>query len=216
MFKRSLPTVVAIAHADKSQVVAEILEKWAQELIKCAAMRYTVINICGDNLTYERMTKILQVTKPSILFYLGPGNKAHLIGNDMKPVLTCCPDAGVPDNLQSVAGMAVIAYSSLAEQQLGPEIIKAGSPCFVGFSDQLIIVSDKHGSENIFKESLLPLAKRILRGWTVGAAVEQTRSDLLAAVMERRDNEFISISLFANRKGLKYLGNPNWKLKGGN
>jgi len=205
---------VAIAHTDQAGIAKYPktgmrlpIDTWAVELGKYAkSLGYNVVDISGQDLTYERMTSILQQTKPAVLFYFGFGDKTSLIGNDTRPVLTS-------DNLDAVAGTAVIAYASYAGSQLGPEIIKAGSPAFVGFSDSLVIVSDKHGTENIFKESLLPLAFHILDGWTVGAAVYAARRDMLTIVMQNKERKLISIPIFANRKSLTYFGNPNWKLK---
>lgn len=215
---------VAIAHADQVGGGMDILEEWANELKKYAdGMGYTVIDICGSDLTYECMTKILGVTKPAVLFYFGFGDKAHLMGNDMRPALTNRFQSlsfsytnGMLSNLDVIKGTAVIAYASHAASQLGPEITMAGSPCFVGFSDSLIVVSDKDNTLNIFKESLLPLAKRILYGWTVGKAVEATRIDLLNKIKEYKvkGSDLISIPMFYNRRSLTLLGDPNWKLKG--
>ena len=228
-----MPTV-AIAHADQAGGAMDILEEWAQELKKSAyEMGYTVIDICGSDLTYEGLTDILQATKPAVLFNFSMGTECCLIGNDMKCMLTggrnvtscmtpTCTFEGEPlklrckNNLNVVAGTAVIAYSSRAASQLGQEIIKAGSPAFVGFSEYLIIVSDNTGTQDIFKESLLPLAKRILEGWTVGNVVKAAHVDLLNKIKEYKVKgyDLISMPLFYNEKSLTLLGDPNWKLKG--
>jgi len=220
---------VAIAHTDQAGIAKYPktgmrlpIDTWAVELGKYAeSLGYNVVDISGqDDLTYERMTSIIQQTKPAVLFYFGFGDKTSLIGNDTRPALTSDKEKdwipyanGMHSNLDAVAGTAVIAYASYAGSQLGPEIIKAGSPAFVGFSDSLVIVSDKHGTENIFKESLLPLAFHILDGWTVGAAVYAARRDMLTIVMQNKERKLISIPIFANRKSLTYFGDPNWKLK---
>jgi len=217
-----MPTV-AIAHADHAGSGMDILDAWATELKKYAdGLGYNVIDICGSDLTYEGLTEILQDTKPAVLFYFGFGDKTHLIGNDTRPALTGQKDKdwkpytnGMLGNLQSVAGTAVIAYSSRAASQLGQEIIKAGSPCFVGFSEDLIIVSDDTRTQDIFRDALLPLAKRILQGWTVAKAVEATHVDLLNKIKEYKAKgyDLISLPMFYNKKSLTLLGDPNWKLK---
>ena len=209
---------------------------------------------------YECMTDILQVTKPAVLFNFSYGCKEYLMGNPvngiMRRTLTSgnddCPTPSVAgtsisqedseilygtNNLHVVAGTAVIAYSSHAASQLGPEIIKAGSPAFVGFSEELVIVSDETKTQDIsrgvfavgdngtllyytrtqdiFRDALLPLAKRILQGWTVGAAVEATRIDLLNKIKEykAKGDDLISLPMFYNKRSLTLLGDPNWKLK---
>ncbi len=205
-----VPTV-AIAHADQVGGAMKILDTWAAELQKYAeSLGYNVIDISGSNLTYERITSILQETKPAVLFYLGFGDKTKLIGNDKRFVLTGDKEN---NNLNALAGTAVVAYASYAGSQLGSDIIRAGSPAFIGFSDSLIIVSDKSGTENIFKESLLLLAFYILDGWTVGAAVYAARRDMLTIAMQNKERQHISTCIFANRKSLTYFGDPNWKLK---
>ena len=234
-----MPTV-AIAHADQAGSGMDILDARATELKKYAdVLGYNVIDICGSDLTYECMTDILQVTKPAVLFNFSYGCKEYLMGNPvngiMRRTLTSgnddCPTPSVAgasisqedseilygtNNLHAVAGTAVIAYSSHAASQLGPEIIKAGSPAFVGFSEDLVIVSDDTKTQDIFRDALLPLAKRILQGWTVGAAVEATRIDLVNKIKEYKvkGSDLISLPMFYNRRSLTLLGDPNWKLKG--
>jgi len=196
---------ISIAHTDQIGGAMDILDTWVVELGKYAeSLGYNVVDISGSNLIDERTTSILQETQPAVLFYFGFGDKTHIIGNDNRPLFS---------NLDAVSGTAVVAYASYAGSQLGPEIIKAGSPAFVGFSDSLVVVSDKHGMENIFKESLLSLAFHILDGWTVGAAVYAARRDMLTIVMQNRERHIISTPIYFNRKRLIYFGDPNWKLK---
>lgn len=200
---------VAIAYADQVGGAMKILNKWAVELEKYAdSLGYNVVDISGSDLTYERITSILQETQPAVLVYLGFGDKTQLIGNDNRFVLT----GDKENNLNALAGTAVVAYASYAGA-LGPEIIRAGSPAFIGFSDSLTIISDKSGTTNIFKESLLLLAFHILDGWTVGAAVYAARRDMLTIAMQNKERQHISTRIFANRKSLTYFGDPNWKLK---
>lgn len=118
----------------------------------------------------------------------------------------------MPSNLHAVSGTAVISYSNYAGGQLGQNMIKAGCPVLAGFGEDLIFVSDTVGTQDIFKESLLPLAKRVLEGRTMGEAVEATRSDLSSSIQKYKAYEVISLPLFYNMKQLTLLGDPNWKL----
>jgi len=214
------PTI-AIAHSNLGPGDATWhLDQWAQELIAYAtALQYPVIDIAGADLVYDRMTKILTDTKPALLVNFSHGCKTYLVGNDMRCSLTrgqedsdSCGVCGMPSNLKSISGTAIIAYSCNSALQLGKCCVAAGSPFYVGFSDNLLVVSDRFGTQNLFKDSLLPLAKRILEGWTVGAAVEATRVDLLNYTKLYKPVELISVPMWYNKKYLTQLGNPNWRL----
>lgn len=213
--------IIAVSHADLGVGDAtHILNQWAMELIQYARqLGYSVIDIGGSNLTYERMTDILMQTKPVALFNFSHGCRTYLMGNDMKCSLTrgeqdpgSCGVCGMPSNLKAIEGTAIVAFSCHSGAQLGKCAIQYGSPMYVGFSDNLIVVSDKFGTQNIFKESLLPLAKRLLDGWTAGDAIDATRNDLLNNVKLYKPVELISVPLYYNKKYLVLEGNPNWKL----
>jgi hypothetical protein len=216
-----MPTV-AIAHADRAGGAMDILDKWAVELEDYAmALGYDVIDIRGSDLTYERMTDILQYTKPAVLFNFGFGSEMGLLGNDLKPMLTRGVNKewvpytnDILGNLKVLAGTVIITYSS-STAQLGADIIKSGSPAFVGFIGDLIVISDNRRSQDIFKDALLPLAKRILDRLTIGEAVEATRNDLLNAVKKYKVIELVSVPLYYERKYLTLLGDPDWKLNNG-
>jgi hypothetical protein len=221
---RNSQVTVAISYSDLGVGDAtHILSEWALELISFASQNgFNVVVISGTNLTYERMTEILTATKPAILFNFSHGCQTYLMGNPVNGVMRCtltrgwedplCGLCGMPGNLSVAHGMAIVAYSCHSAYQLGKCAIKFGSPNYIGFSDSLIVVSDRFGTQDIYKESLLPLAKRILEGWTAGAAVEATRSDLFNNIKLYKPVELISVPLWYNRKYLEQLGDPNWKL----
>jgi len=215
------PTI-AVSHSNLGPGDATfILDQWALELISYATtLGYPVIDIGGSNLTYERMTEILLQTKPAILFNFSHGCRTYLMGNDMRCTLTrgqqdpeSCGMCGMPSNLKVIEGTAIVAYSCHSGAQLSKCAIQYGSPMYIGFSDSLIVVSDKFGTQNIFKESLLPLAKRLLEGWTAGDAIDAARNDLLNNVKLYKPVELISVPLYYNKKYLVLEGNPGWRLQ---
>jgi hypothetical protein len=214
------PTI-AVAHSNMGPGDATWhLDMWAVELIEYARkLGYPVIDIGGHDLIYERMTSILHATKPAILFNFSHGCRTYLMGNDMKCTLTrgwedaeSCGVCGMPSNLNAISGTAIIAYSCHSGAQLSKCAIQYGAPAYVGFSDSLIIVSDNYGTQNIYKEALLPIARHVLENWTIGEAVQQARSDLLSTVKLYKPVELISVPLYYNRKYLVQEGNPNWRL----
>ena len=215
-----MPTI-AIAHSDLGVGDAtHILDEWAQELILYAkALGYTVIDIAGPDLTYQRMTDILQATKPAVLFNFSHGCKTYLIGNDMRCTLTrgwedstSCGVCGLPSNLKSISGTAIIAYSCHSSAQLGKCAINYGSPVYVGFSDSLIVVSDAYKTQDIFKNTLMPMAYRALEGTPIGMAVDETRFNLIDSTKRYKPVELISVPLYWNYKYLTLHGDPNWKV----
>lgn len=220
-YARQQRPTIAVSHSNLGQGDATfILDQWALELISYAtALGYPVIDIGGSNLTYERMTEILLQTKPAILFNFSHGCRTYLMGNDMKCTLTrgwedteSCGVCGMPSNLKAISGTAIIAFSCHSGAQLSKCAIQYGSPAYVGFADNLIVVSDKYGTQNIFRDALLPLAYHILEGWTIGAATDQARVDLLEFVKKYKPVELVSVPLYYNRKYLVLEGDHNWKL----
>lgn len=207
---------IAIAHANSDDGAMRILDGWAMELVDNAdLMGYDVVDISGPDLTYERMTDILLATKPAILFNFSYGRRDCLLGNSVNGLVnpTLTQGDGMASNLHAVKGIAVISYSNYTGGQLGQKMIEAGCPALVGFSEDLIVVSDKVGTENIFKDSLLPLSMRILEGHTIGEAVCATYIDLVNKVKEYRAYKHIYLPLFYNIKSLTLLGDVNWKLE---
>lgn len=211
--------IVAISHSDLGVGDAtHILNTWAIELENYAvALGYRVVDIGGSDLTYERMTQILTETKPAVLFNFSHGCQNFFIGNDGKCSLTngfvdSCGPCDKPSNLSILKGVAVVAFSCNTGVQLAKCAIKYGSPGYTGFADNLLIVSDAYGTQLLFRDALMPLAYHILEGWTIGAATEQTRMDLLNTVKLYKSVELISVPMWYNKKYLTQLGDPNWKL----
>ena len=214
-------TTIAVARSNLGPGDAtNILDGWALELEGYArSLGYNVVDISGKDLTYDGMTRILTATKPKILFNFSHGCKNYLIGNDLGCTLTrgwedviACGVCGKASNLSVVKGMAVVAYSCNAATQLGKCMIAYGSPAFVGFSDSLIVVSDAFGMQDIFRDTLMPMAHKILTGMPIGAAVELTKADLRETVLQYKPIELISVPLEYNREYLELLGDPNWSL----
>lgn len=213
--------VIAIAHSDLGIGDAtHILNGWAQELIHYAkVLGYEIIDISGPDLTYERMTGILQATKPAVLFNFSHGCRTYLIGNDMRCTLTrgwedpqSCGICGLPGNLENISGTAIIAYSCHSGAQLGKCAIQYGSPAYVGFSDYLIVVSDAYRTQDIFRDALMPMSYRILEGTPVGMAVDEARFNLIDNVKRYKPVKLISVPLCYDYKYLVLHGNPDWKL----
>lgn len=204
-------TKIAIAHADRAGGAMDILDIWAVELEKYAeALGYNVIDISGPDMTYDRMPGILEEIKPALLINFSFGGKTCLWGN---PIDGMTKHTLSQDNLDVLKGIAVISYSNYTAGELGQNMIKAGCPSLAGFSDNLIVVSDKNNTQYIFKDCLLLLAKRVLMAYTMGEATEIMRRYILNQVKLYKTKEFISIPLFYNGKYLTQFGDPGWKLR---
>lgn len=218
---------VAVARSNLGQGDATWhLNGWGEELTTYAKnLGYNVVDISGADLVYERFTEILQNTKPSILFNFSHGCQSYLVGNDLRCTLArgseweqmhpdqfACGVCGMPSNLRVVNGMGVLAYSCHSGAQLGKCAIKYGAPMYIGWSDSLILISDKFGSQNIFRDALMPMAQRILQGWPAGLAVEQTRTDLYNLTKLYKPVELIATGLWYDKKYLTMWGDQNWSL----
>ena len=212
---------IAVSHSNLGPSDATWhLDQWAFELMDYArAQGYNVIDIGGSDLIYEKMTQILSNTHPAILFNFSHGCRTYLMGNDMRCTLTrgqedgqSCGVCGMSSNMKAISGTAIVAFSCHSAAQLGKCAVAYGSPAYVGFSDNLIVVSDKYGMQNIFKDTLLPLAKRILDGWTIGDSVEKTRKELYDTVKLYKPVELLAVGLWYDRKYLMAHGDINWRM----
>jgi hypothetical protein len=211
---------IAVARANLGPGDAtNILDGWAVELEDFAkSLGYSVIDISGPNLTYEGMTRILTATKPKVLFNFSHGCGNYLMGNDMQCTLTngfpdnVCGSCNKLSNLSVLKNTALIAYSCNSGAQLGKCVIRYGSPAYVGFSDSLIVVSDKYGMQNIFKDALMPMAYNLLKGIPAGAAVAIMKAELEDTVKKFKPVELLSVPLWYNRKYLTQFGDPNWSI----
>ena len=202
------------------------LDAWAQELIIYArSLGYNVVDISGPNMVYERFTEILENTHPAALFNFSHGCQNYLVGNDLRCTLArgkeweqvhpdqfACGVCGMPSNLRVVKNMGIVAFSCHSATQLGKCATKYGAPMYVGWCDSLILISDKFGSQNIFRDALMPMAQRVLQGWPIGVAIEQTRTDLYNLAKQYKPVELIATGLWYDRKYLTMQGDPNWGL----
>jgi hypothetical protein len=171
------------------------------------------VDISGPNLVYNNFTQILEATKPKILFNFSHGCHTYLIGSDMRCSLTrgwedqtSCGVCGMPSNLGAIKDIGIVAMSCDSAYQLGRCAVNYGAPFYIGFQDKLIIVSDAYGSQNIYRDALLPIAKNLLIGWEVGAVVEKTKDDLYKPV------ELLSVTLYYDLTYFTAHGNLKWRM----
>lgn len=178
---------IAILHPDSNN----ILNWWAVELISYSkTVGYDVVDICDP--TYQQFTDMLTEHRPLILFNFAIGDKT-------------------PYYVFASKGTAIVSFLS-STVQFGKRCIEAGAPVYIGFEKELIVVSDNLDSEDIFKQALLPVAMRMLDGWTAGNCVDSARSDLLLKAKQYKDMKYISLALLSNINSLTLLGNENYKI----
>jgi hypothetical protein len=207
------PTV-AIAHADHAGGAMDNIDTWAVELIDYAEkLGYNIVDICGSDLTYDRLPEILAQTKPAILFNFSHGRKTCLLGNPVDGMIKCTltQGNGLPSNLRAMSGIAVVSYSSYTAGQLGEMMIKSGCPALAGFSEYLIIVSSDT-DPYLFQWCLLPLSKSILDGFSVGEAVAGARKAMSITIKQYKAIKHIAVPLLYDCKSLTLLGDPDWRL----
>ena len=167
------------------------VDQWAQELIEYAKkLGYNIVDICECQ--YDLLTKVLEMTQPAILF-----------------------NFSIEENLFDTSitnDFGIVSYSSHSASRFGKRCIDAGSPFYIGFTDDLLFITDDFGTQDIFKECLLEISKKILEGWSSGSAVYHTKNNLLETVKQYKTEKRISLPLFHDMKSLTILGDMSWTI----
>jgi len=196
-----------------------VTHQWGQDLIEYAmGIGYNVLDIASPNVTYSNVTAILKKYKPDMIIHFGHGCDTYFMG-DTECIITggmkvdnTCVSCEKPENLHDLNGTIVVAYSCHASNELGKQMISAGAKAFVGFRDYLMFTEDDVSIQDVFRDALLPLSKRIMDGYTVSESVDQTRKELIRITKEWKQVKYVSVPMYWNYKYMELLGDSNASL----
>jgi hypothetical protein len=194
--------------------------KWGKEIIDYALSHgVNALDITDPWVEYSRITYLLKKNRPDMFVYTGHGCKNYLavqygcsITNGWKEDV-CQSQCNFSSNLNILKGVIVITFSCHSSSQLGKCAIKYGARAYVGFSDYMMFTSDRLGSENLFKDRLIPLAVEILNGKTVGEAVHSTKTALIDAAKKWKPVKYLSIPMMWNAEYMEVLGDMNARIR---
>lgn len=193
--------------------------KWGKDIIDYALLHgVNAIDITDPWVEYKGITYLLKKYRPDMFVYTGHGCKNYLavhngcsITNGWKEDV-CQSQCSLSPNIDILKGAIVVTFSCHSSSQLGKCAIKYGARAYVGFSDYMMFTSDRLGSDNLFKERLMPMAIEILNGKTVGEAVQTTKTALLMAAKKWKPVKWISIPMMWNHEYMQVLGDMNARL----
>ena len=193
--------------------------QWGKDLINYAhGIGYDVLDIAYPNVTYQNVTAILKKYKPDMLIHFGHGCDTYFMG-DTECILTggtkkdnTCISCGQPENLYNLKDTIVVAYSCHASNELGKQMIAAGAKSFIGFSDYLMFTEDDVNIQDVFRDALLPLSKKIMDGYTVKESLDQTKKEIIQVTKQWKPVKYVSVPMYWNYKYMELLGAPNASL----
>lgn len=196
-----------------------VTHQWGQTLIDYAtSIGYDVLDIAAPNVTYQNVTAVLNKYHPDMIIHFGHGCETYFMG-DTECILTggtkidkTCVPCEHPGNLHNLNGTIVVAYSCHTSNELGKQMIAAGAKAFVGFSDYLMFTEDDVSIQDVFRDALLPLSEKIMNGYTVEEAVEQTRNNLIEITKQWKPVKYVSVPMYWNYKYMELLGDPKASL----
>lgn len=193
--------------------------QWGQSLINYAlGIGYDVIDIAAPNVNYQNVTAVLNKYKIDMLIHFGHGCDTYFMG-DTDCILTggtkidnTCISCENPANLHNLKDTIIIAYSCHASNELGKQMISAGAKAFIGFRDYLMFTEDDVNIQDVFRDALLPLSKRIMDGNTVQEAVDLTKTEIVEITKQWKQVKYVSVPMYWNYKYMELLGDPNASL----
>ena len=193
--------------------------QWGKDLINYAhGIGYDVLDIAYPNVTYQNVTAILKKYKPDMLIHFGHGCDTYFMG-DTECILTggtkkdnTCISCEQPENLYNLKDTIVVAYSCHASNELGKQMISSGAKSFIGFSDYLMFTEDDVNIQDVFRDALLPLSKKIMDGYTVKESLDQTKKEIIQVTKQWKPVKYVSVPMYWNYKYMELLGDPNASL----
>lgn len=194
---------------------------WGQAIIDYALLHgVNVLDITGKWVDHRNITPLLMQNRPDLFVYTGHGCRNFLatqngcsLTNGWKEDV-CHIQCEQPPNLNLLRGAIVVTFSCHSASQLGMCAIKYGARAYIGFSDYMMFTSDGAGSQDMFRDALLPMAIELINGKTVGEAVDATKAALLTAAKQWKSVKYMSIPFYWNYEYMQVLGDMGAKLGG--
>ena len=198
-----------------------ITYEWGRAIIDYALSHgVDVLDITGKWVDHQNISPLLMQNRPDLFIYTGHGCRNFLatqngcsLTNGF-PEDVCQVQCGQPPNLNLLRDAIVVTFSCHSASQLGGCAIKYGARAYVGFSDYMMFTSDGAGSQDLFRDALLPMAIELINGKTVGEAVAATKAALLSAAKQWKAVKYMAIPFYWNYEYMQVLGDMNARLGG--
>ena len=198
-----------------------ITYQWGGDIIRYALDHgVDVLDITDPWAEYQNITPLLTQHRHDLLVYTGHGCNNYLATRDGcsftngVPENVCAQQCNKSPNLNLLKNVIVVTFSCHSASQLGKCAIKYGARAYVGFTDYMMFTTDSVGSENVFRDALLPMATELIDGRTAGEAVGDTKAILYAATKQWKPVKFMAIPLMWNHEYMEVLGDMSARLGG--
>ncbi|MBU0778291.1 hypothetical protein KKF82_08550, partial [Patescibacteria group bacterium] len=141
-----------------------ITYQWGQAIIDYALSHgVDVLDITGKWIDYENINIPLSKNRPDLFIYTGHGCRNFLATQNGCSLTNawredvCQVQCGQPPNLKLLRDAIVVTFSCHSASQLGMCAVRYGARAYVGFSDYMMFTSDGAGSQDLFRDALLPM-----------------------------------------------------------
>lgn len=195
--------------------------EWGQRIIDHALSHgVDVLDIRDPWIEHSKITPLLSQHRPDLFVYTGHGCRNFLATQNGCSLTNgwredvCDSQCAKPPNLGLLRDAIVVTFSCHSASQLGKCAIKYGARAYVGFTDYMMFTSDNAGSQDLFRDALLPMVLELVNGKTVGDAVAATKEALLAAAKLWKPIKYLSIPMYWNYEYMQVLGNMDAKMGG--
>lgn len=198
-----------------------ITYEWGQAIIDYALSHgVDVLDIKGPWVEYQKISALLTKNRPDLFVYTGHGCRNFLATQNGCSMTNgwqedvCKVQCAQPPNLRLLRDAIVVTFSCHSSSQLGKCAIKYGARAYIGFSDYMMFTSDSKGSQDLFRDALLPMAIELINGKTVGEAVIATKAALLLAAKKWKPVKYLAIPFYWNYEYMQVDGDMNARLGG--
>lgn len=155
--------------------ITRYLRIWSKDLIKTFENQHNFIHLEGERATQAHFCGLLRKNFPDIVLINGHGNAESITGHNHEVLIN-------KKNVSLLKGKTIHALSCKTAKELGPEAVKSGAKCYIGYDENFVLIMRKGNLQEPFKDDLANLflnpaftaPKALLSGKTPEESIKRT------------------------------------------
>lgn len=169
-----------VTRPDNDEATHYLSEYAELSLAAAKEKSFSIIDLKKEKATRRNLESYIAKQNPSLIFFNGHGGPDVVTGHLMEPLVK------LGENESILRSKIVYSIACSSSKRLGPESIRSGALCYVGYSDDFIFLVDKNketepvkdGLASMFLEHSLIFVKTLVKGNTVSNAYEKAKNKL--------------------------------------
>lgn len=162
-------------------VTLNYLYYYSKELVALSeSLNHKTVNKEQKEANRKIITGLIKNQKPELIVFNGHGSKEVICGHNREIIVNC------NDNPEVLSESITYAFSCSSAAALGPEAIKKGAICFIGYESDFALGKDPDSEASprhdriakLFLEPSNILVKCLLRGKSTKIAVEKAKDKM--------------------------------------